>query len=54
MIHDQIKQATKACKDQSERGKAHPDDWSCGTARLKALLQGIDSALTANPPWTWQ
>lgn len=49
-IHDQIEQAAKAWKDRSEPGKAHPDGCSCCTARLKALLEGIDAALKANPP----
>lgn len=48
-IHDTIEAAAKAWKDKAEPNKPHPDNCSCGTARLKALLEGIDAALKANP-----
>lgn len=48
LIHDAIESAAKAWKDKAEPNKAHPDNCSCGTARLKALLEG--AALKANPP----
>ena len=50
LIHDAIENAAKAWKDKAEPNKAHPDNCSCGTARLKALLEGIDAALKATPP----
>lgn len=45
-IHDAIE---SAWKDKAEPNKAHPDNCSCGTARLKALLEGIDAALNVYP-----
>ena len=48
-LSDAIEKAAQEWKSKAEVGKPHPDGCSC-TARLKALLAGIDAALRSTPP----
>ena len=50
LLSDAIEKAAQEWKSKAEAGKPHPDGCSCCTARLKALLSGIDAALRSTPP----
>ena len=49
-LSDVIEKAAQEWKSKAEAGKPHPDGCSCCTARLKALLAGMDAALRSTPP----
>lgn len=49
-INDEVEKAAKTWKDKNEAGKAHPDGCSCTTARLRALLEGIDKLMGGEQP----
>ena len=50
ILNDTIEAAAKSWKDKNQPGKAHPDACSCTTARLKALLESVNQAMTQDPP----
>ena len=50
IIHDQIEQAAKLWNDKDKVGGAHTDKCSCTCARLKALLNAVNDAMTGQTP----